>query len=325
MTDYEPVRWDSCPRDHLSRGQLQATFTDLGAAAGSHATGLKRIEVEPGAQSSPVHVHGAEEEIFFVLGGFGLSWQAGETFEVGPGDCLAHLPGGGAADAIAHVAGGEAHTLVAGSDGLDVLAYGARLPDEACYLPRSHVAWLGATWATAGDGVDPYDREMGAGPIGLPRPSPRPSRIVNVEQLAGEPTDRAGVRRRRRDVGRAAGSIRLGLQHVSVEPFGLSSLPHCHACEEELFIVLAGDGSCLLGAEEYPVMRGSVLARPAGTGLPHAFRAGGSGLVLLAFGERKAEDYVFYPRSGVVFFKAANLAARLESVDLWAVEQDRAK
>ena len=266
MTDYQPVTWDNCLRDSLSRGHLRAIFTDLGAASGSLTTGLKRIVVEPGAQSSPVHVHGAEEEIFFVLGGSGLSWQDGETFEVGPGDCLAQLPGGGAADAIAHVAGGEAHTLVAGSEGLDVLAYGARMPDEACYLPRSHVAWLGASWATAGDSVDPYDREAAAGPIRLPRPSPRPSRIVNVGRLAGELTHSAGVRRLRRDVGRAVGSIRLGLQHVTVEPFGLSSLPHCHACEEELFIVLAGDGSCLLGPDEYPVQRGSVLARPAGTG-----------------------------------------------------------
>jgi len=319
--DHRPISWDDCPADSLSRGHLRAGFTDLGAAAGSVATGLRRIAVEPGAQSSPAHVHGAEEEIFFVLGGSGLSWQDGETFAVGPGDCLVHLPGGGGADAIVHVAGGEAHTLVAGGEGLDVLAYGSRLPDEACYLPRSQVAWLGPTWAAAGDGPDPYDREASAGPVELPESSARPARIVNLERVAGETTDRAGVRRCRRDLGRAAGSARLGLQHVTVQPFGLSGLHHCHACEEELFVVLAGDGSCLLGDDDYPVRRGSVLARPAATGRPHAFRAGANGLVLLAFGERKAADYVYYPRSGIIFFRGVNLAARLEVADLWAVEE----
>jgi len=171
-------------------------------------------------------------------------------------------------------------------------------------------------------GPDPYDREAAAGPVELPEPSPRPSRVVNLEQVAAETTDMAGVRRFRRDLGTAAGSARLGLQHVTVQPFGLSSLHHCHACEEELFVVLAGDGSCILGQYEYPVRRGSVLARPAGTGCPHTFRAGASGLVLLAFGERKAADYVFYPRSGIIYFQGAKLAARLEIADLWAVEQD---
>ena len=155
-TDHRPISWDDCPVHALSRGHLRAGFTDVGAAAGSLATGLKRIVIEPGAQSSPAHVHGAEEEIFFVLGGSGLSWQYGATYEVGPGDCLVHLPGGGGAEAIVHLAGGEARTLVAGGEGLDVLAYGSRLPNEACYLPRSQVAWLGPAWAAAGDGPDPY-------------------------------------------------------------------------------------------------------------------------------------------------------------------------
>ena len=322
MKVHPPISWDECPDIALSRGHLRASITDLGDAAGSLTTGLKRIRIEPGAQSSPAHVHGAEEEIFFVLAGSGLSWQNGETFEAGPGDCLVHLPGGGGADPIVHLAGGEAHTLVAGREGLDVLAYGTRSPDEACYLPRSSVVWLGPTWAAAGEGLDPYDREVASGPVELPEPSPRPSRIVNLGQVAGESTDTAGVRRFRRDLGTAAGSVSLGVQHVTVQPWGLSSLHHCHASEEEIFVVLAGDGSCILGQVEYPVRRGSVLARPAGTGCPHVFRAGESGLVLLAFGQRKGEDYVFYPQSGIIFFKAAKLAARFEPADLWAVEND---
>jgi uncharacterized cupin superfamily protein len=319
-----PVDWAECAVEQLRRGSVQARITDLGAAAGSVTTGLKRIAIAPGALSSPVHVHGAEEEIFFVLDGSGVSWQDGETFEVGPGDCLVHLPGGGRADPIAHIPGGEAHTLVAGAEGLDVLAYGSRAPDEACYLPRADVAWLGASWTAAGDGPHPYDREAGAGPLDLPAPSPRPPRIVALERVEVEAIERAGVRRRRRDLGRAAGSAGLGLQHVTVEPFGLSTLPHCHAAEEEIFVVLSGRGSCVLGDADHAVRRGSVVARPAGTGMPHTFRADEGGLELLAFGERRPWDYVFYARSGVVHFKAAGLWARLEAADLWTAEEGAA-
>jgi len=76
----------------------------------------------------------------------------------------------------------------------------------------------------------------------------------------------------------------------------------------------------LAGGEARTLVAGGegldVLARP------HAFRAGRSGLVSLVFGERKAEDYVYCPRSGIIFFRGVDLAARLEVADLWAVEED---
>jgi len=70
---------------------------------GEYAVAGERFEVD-----GP-HAEGAEEEIFFVLGGSGLSWQDGEVFEVGESDALVHLPEQ------------HAHTLRAGPDGLDVL------------------------------------------------------------------------------------------------------------------------------------------------------------------------------------------------------------
>jgi hypothetical protein len=38
---------------------------------------------------------------------------------------------------------------------------------------------------------------------------------------------------------------------------------HCHASEEEVFVILGGDGVCILGDEEHPVRAGSVVARPS--------------------------------------------------------------
>ena len=58
----------------------------------------------------PVHVHADEEELFYVLGGEGISWQDGRTYRVRSGDCLLHRPG-------------PAHTILGAGDGLDVLAF----------------------------------------------------------------------------------------------------------------------------------------------------------------------------------------------------------
>src|SRR3712207_1517423 len=106
------MHWDDAPSETIDSGCLRRTRWDLGTAAGSRSVGLKRVRALPGGQTSPVHTHGAEEEIFFVLGGTGRLWQGGEVCEVGEGDC------------IVHVAGGPPHTLVAGGEGLDVLAFG---------------------------------------------------------------------------------------------------------------------------------------------------------------------------------------------------------
>ena len=60
----------------------------------------------------PVHTHSDEEELFFVLAGAGLLWQGGRTYEVRAGDCIVHR--------IQE----DAHTLVAGPEGLTVIAFG---------------------------------------------------------------------------------------------------------------------------------------------------------------------------------------------------------
>src|SRR5687768_12586926 len=132
-----PIHWDDAPSETLDRGCLRRTRWDVGTAAGSRELGLKRVRAEPGGQTSPVHAHGAEEEIFFVLGGSGRLWQDGAVCEVAAGD------------GIAHVAEGPPHTLVAGDEGLDVLAFGERRVAETVVLPRAGVAWVGDTWFEA--------------------------------------------------------------------------------------------------------------------------------------------------------------------------------
>ena len=59
------------------------------------------------------------------------------------------------------------------------------------------------------------------------------------------------------------------------------------------------------------------MARPAGTGRPHTFRAGDAGMQVLAYGTRDTRDVTFYPRSGKVSFRGVGLIGRLEVLDYW--------
>jgi uncharacterized cupin superfamily protein len=305
------VHWDDVEGARRTVGHLDSTWFDLGSAAGSEEVGLSRIRVEPGGWSTPAHVEHGEEEIFYVLAGSGLSWQdegPGQpaTYEIGAGDCLVH------------VAVGELHTLHAGPDGLDVLAFGQRALTGGAWLARAGVAWVGATWAAVGEEPSPWEREAAAGAPELPaQPSPRPSTIVKAADVPPKPRDGATVARERRDLGRAAGSVRTGLKLLTVPPGKLGVAPHCHSAEEEIFVVLEGSGDLVLGDEEIPVGAGHVVARPPGTGVAHTFRAGLDGLTYLAYGTRVPNDICFYPRSGKVSFRGVGVIGRIEQLDYW--------
>jgi uncharacterized cupin superfamily protein len=135
-----------------------------------------------------------------------------------------------------------------------------------------------------------------------------------------EPDVREG-RRRRRDLGRAGGSRWTGLKHLELDPGTLSGPPHCHSAEEEIFVVLEGEGTLELtgkaNSEEHPVRTGSVVARPPGTGIAHAFRAGGRGLTLIAWGTREPNDITWYPRSQKIYWGGVDVVGRIEQVDFW--------
>ena len=104
---------------------MAASWQRLGDAVGCTTIGVNRVRIDPGRLSTPPHSHGASEEIVFVLGGSGWSWQDEQVYELRPGDCVVHL------------ADHEEHTLRGGPDGLDVLIYGTRRPTEIGWLPRS--------------------------------------------------------------------------------------------------------------------------------------------------------------------------------------------
>src|SRR5207253_7929307 len=67
--------------------------------------------------------------------------------------------------------------------------------------------------------------------------------------------------------------------------------------------------------ETYPLRRGHVVSRPAGTRTSHCFRSGAAGLTYLAYGTKDPNDVCYYPRSNKIFWRGLGLIARLEPLD----------
>ncbi len=288
MTDGSVVNWDDVAPERRDVGELRGTWRTIDHGV----VGVSRVAVDPGARSSPVHSHGAEEELFYVLRGSGLLWQDGATHELAPGD------------AVCARAGGSAHTLIAGDDGLDVLAFGENIAPPLVALPHAGMIRRGAFWIDAA-GTDPLEAEAAAGPLEVPAPSPRPANVVATADAPFEEMRESKFVASEYDLGAGTGSVRTGLRHAVLPPGKWSCPPHWHSLEHEIFVVLDGAATLELYdndgqlAEEHPLRAGDVVRRPWGRPkLAHALRASGeASLTYLAYGMRRDDEIVFYPRS----------------------------
>ncbi len=105
-----------------------------------------------------------------------------------------------------------------------------------------------------------------------------------------------------RDLGRAAGTHRLGAWVDRLLPGRRTSRPHAHLREEELVYVL--EGAPVLRwwpseqpRQEVPLRAGHFVALPAGTGIAHCFfNPGPEEARLLVVGERRPSDRVAFPQ-----------------------------
>jgi uncharacterized cupin superfamily protein len=275
------AHWDEVEGRLLETGPTRLTRIDLGDAIGSDRVGVALLKIQPGFRSSPVHMELGEEEVFHVIRGSGLLWQddgdGPATCEVGPGDT------------IVHVAETEFHTLIAGDDGLDVIAFGTRVWAHATWLPRAGVLRMAAT-VDVSTGPHPWEREP---EIEVPHPGERPT---NVVPLADAPKIMDGTVR---ILGATGGSVRTGLNTFTQGP-ETRYVPHCHSASEEIFVVLEGSGTFHAGDESHAVRAGHAVSRRPGTGVPHRFTADPGGMTHLAYGTREPNDIVHYPESGEV-------------------------
>jgi uncharacterized cupin superfamily protein len=121
---------------------------------------------------------------------------------------------------------------------------------------------------------------------------------------------------------------RSGLNLLALPAGAEGAPPHCHSAEEEVFVILEGEGTLELWgrpnpeqplqtepAETHPVRPGHVVSRPPGTRIPHSFRAGPGGMTFLAYGTREPNDMAWYPRSNKVYFRGLGVIGRLELLE----------
>jgi uncharacterized cupin superfamily protein len=308
------VHWDDVEPSRGEDGHIAGNWRFLGRAAGTHRVTVNRIDVDPNRWSTPAHVE--HEEIFYVLRGTGISWQDGTVYKVGKGDCIVHR------------AGREAHTLRAGDDGLQVLAYGRAGYDGHATLPRAGVTWLGAGWVASGARDHPWELEAAAGEPEVGEPAERPAHIVNVDAL--EPDDEGD-----RVLAGKAGATEAGLQHRTIPPGLAPTLAHCHSAEEEIFVLLEGTATLELipspvaveyrhlEPETHELRAGHVVCRPPGTQVSHFFRAGDEGCVMLVYGTSEPNDITFYPHLNEFYIRGIGVIGRIEALRYEDAEPQR--
>lgn len=276
-----PIHRDDVTETEVEQGDLAFRRRRLGAAAGCRTVGLSLYAVPPGRRQMPFHQHADEEEIFYILGGSGLAVMGSSACPIGPGDAIVHRT---ASD------GGAPHTLMAGDDGLEVLAFADGSDTNLTWLPRAQAMFAASRWLPIG-GPHPFAAEAAAGPLQAPPAGERGPNVVNVRDLDGP---------RWRRLGTTAGALRSDLNHVTVAPGTAATRLHCHSTEEELFCVLEGDGHIEIGDAVHPLRAGSVVARPPGTGVAHRIHAGDGGLTYLAYATHDDGDAILYPESRTV-------------------------
>ncbi len=99
-------------------------------------------------------------------------------------------------------------------------------------------------------------------------------------------------------VGRALGAQKLGYNVTRLAP-GKAAFPfHLHHANEEMFLVLEGEGTLRFADEEYPLRKGDVICCPPGPDTPRQLRnTSHSELVYLAVSTMETPEVAEYPDS----------------------------
>jgi uncharacterized cupin superfamily protein len=89
--------------------------------------------------------------------------------------------------------------------------------------------------------------------------------INDIELVPQSPQKpEAGFEARYAPIAAPLGATKLGCRLTAVPP-GKKAFPHhVHHVNDELFVILSGEGTLRFGAEQYPVRSGDVIVCPAG-------------------------------------------------------------
>jgi len=85
---------ESVEKAHFLNANAKCQNRSLGDMTGLTGFGFHILEVEPGRDTTELHMHHREDECIFILSGQGLAQVGEETFEVSEGDFLGYRKGG---------------------------------------------------------------------------------------------------------------------------------------------------------------------------------------------------------------------------------------
>ena len=120
----------------------------------------------------------------------------------------------------------------------------------------------------------------------------------------------------------------LGFSFDIVPPGKRSCPYHLHHAQDEMFIILEGCGTLRVAGEMLPVVRGDVVAIPAGADYPHQIlNTSDAPLKYLSISTRRFPEVCEYPDSGKISaFGARTLLIQrpADSLDYWDGEPGEA-
>lgn len=130
-----------------------------------------------------------------------------------------------------------------------------------------------------------------------------PKPIMNLDEVAFDDVEENGkYTSKRGSIGRHIGARKLGY-NLTVVPPGKTQCPfHCHHGEEEMFLILEGEGELRFGDQRYPIRKHDVIACP--TGGPEVahqiINTGTTTLRYLSLSTMSELDSCEYPDSGKI-------------------------
>lgn len=128
------------------------------------------------------------------------------------------------------------------------------------------------------------------------------------------------------DVGRTVGSKTIGLAIQTVGPGCFSSRRHKHVFQEEILIVMAGEGKLHHGDERVAVSAGDCVCYLPEDREAHNFEnTGTADLVIWAFGNRFPHEVALYPDQGVAFVEGLGADVPLDAGTASEWTEDRRK
>jgi uncharacterized cupin superfamily protein len=125
-------------------------------------------------------------------------------------------------------------------------------------------------------------------------------KLANLNDIAARELAAGHIKGMWRDLGRAAGTVTVGLRRIEIVEGHFSTAAHEHGADEEVFFVLAGEGLLWQDGATFAVGPGDCIVHRPRRGA-HTLRAGAGGLDVLVFGQRRDATLTALPRAGVAW------------------------